>query len=110
MATLGDAEPDASSEGTMTNPPLDESDDPHLDAEVERALAPYRDLLSDEQLAGMKDMLEHALTTHPVGAALLDRTRPRAAPDHSAGQEKKGHLAPPAGSRPAAAQKKKRSS
>lgn len=91
-----------------SNPHL-EDDDPHLAAEVERALAPYRAILLDEDIAAMKELLEHALTTHPVGAALLDRTRPRAAPDRSAGQEKKGHLAPPAGSNPAAS-KKKRSS
>lgn len=93
----------------MTNTPADQSDDPHLSAEVERALAPYRALLSDEQLTGMKDMLEHALTTHPVGAALLDRTRPRTVPDRSADQEKRGHLAPPAGSTKAPARKKRSS-
>ena len=92
----------------MTNP-ADDSDDPHLAAEVERALAPYRGILSEAQLASMREMLEHALTTHPVGAALLDRTRPRTAPNRSAEQEKKGALAPPAGSAKAAAPKKRSS-
>ena len=93
----------------MTTAPPDQPDDPHLDAEVERALAPYRGLLTDEHLAGMKEMLSHVLTTHPVGAALLDRTRPRTAPDRSAGQEKQGHLAPPAGSTKTPARKKRSS-
>lgn len=65
-------------------------EDPILAAEIERAVAPYRALFPAEAIATIEDILEHALTTHPVGAALLDRMRPRAAPDRSGAQAKDG--------------------
>jgi hypothetical protein len=67
-------------------------EDPTLAAEIERAVAPYRALFPAEAIATMEDILEHALTTHPVGAALLDRVRPRAAPDRSGSQAKDGAM------------------
>lgn len=61
----------------------DSPDDSILKAEVERAVAPYRRILPPEAVAAMSEALEHILLTHPVGAALLDRVRPQAAPDRS---------------------------
>jgi len=61
----------------------DEAKDPILEAELERALAPYRGVLPAEVLQEFRDALEHALTKHPTGSLLLARVRPRQAPDHS---------------------------
>jgi hypothetical protein len=68
----------------------DEGPDLFLAAEIERAVAPYRRLFPEDVIATMEEVLEHALTTHPVGASLLDRVRPRAAPDRSGSQTKDG--------------------
>ncbi len=54
----------------------DDADDPVLEAELDRALAPYRGLVSDEVLAQLRETLGDALASHPVGSLLLDRTRP----------------------------------
>jgi len=67
---------------------IDTEPDPFLAAEIERAVAPYRRLFPEEVIATMEEILQHALTTHPVGAALLDRVRPRIAPDRSGAQPK----------------------
>jgi hypothetical protein len=47
-----------------------------VDAEIERALAPYRDLLSPEELEEFRDALQDLLTTHPVANELVRRLRP----------------------------------
>ena len=53
------------------------SDDPFLDAQVERAMAPYRAMgLSIELLAEMERLLRFALTEHPTGKHLMKRMRP----------------------------------
>ncbi len=52
--------------------------EPVLDALVERALAPYRDLLPAATIAVMREELELAYTTHPVAARLIARIRERA--------------------------------
>lgn len=51
-----------------------------LDAQVERALDPYRRILSPATLEVFRAFLADALITHPVGSRLLDRVRPRVAP------------------------------
>ncbi len=43
---------------------------------------------------GGQEILEHALTTHPVGAELLDRVRPRAVEEHSGKRLKRGASEP----------------
>ena len=58
--------------------------DPIVAAEVKRALAPYEGIHPPDVLATMAEILEHALTTHPVGTALVDRVRPRVSPSQSA--------------------------
>ena len=51
--------------------------DPIVAAEVERAIAPYERILPPDVVLTMREILEHALTSHPVGMALVDRVRPR---------------------------------
>ena len=71
-------------------PPPDPPDDPVLDAELARALDPYRALLSPELFAELEETLADALTTHPVGSRLLDRLRPPPALVASGEVEKDG--------------------
>lgn len=49
---------------------------PFLEAEIERALAPYVDLLAPEALAEFRDALLDALTSHPVATDLVRRLAP----------------------------------
>jgi RNA:NAD 2'-phosphotransferase (TPT1/KptA family) len=59
----------------MSNP----SPEAFLDAEVESALAPYREMgLSAPLLAAMSSMLRAVLTTDPTARYLMNRARPRA--------------------------------
>lgn len=50
--------------------------DPLLEAEIERATAPYRGKVSPELFAHYQDRLREALLLHPVGRRLLNRVRP----------------------------------
>ena len=68
--------------------PTEAAPDPIIAAEVERALAPYRSQLTSDQLITLGEALEHALSTHPVGVALVERVRPRAVPERSEAQAK----------------------
>jgi hypothetical protein len=67
----------------------DDPEDPVLEAELERALDPYRGVLPADLFAELRASLADALTTHPVGKALLDRVRP------PPGQQKSGPRAKP---------------
>lgn len=60
------------------------TEDPFIEAEVERALAPYQALLTPEALDELRDALRDALSTHPVAVDLVGRLRPRAAVAKSA--------------------------
>ena len=54
------------------------SDDPaDVDARIERALAPYKDLVPPEDLAFMRQMMELYANTHPDVATLIDGLRKR---------------------------------
>jgi hypothetical protein len=64
----------------MTSKDLARAGDPVLEAQIERALEPYRAFLSPETLDVFRAFLADALTTHPVGSSLLARVRPRIAP------------------------------
>lgn len=48
-----------------------------IEAEADRALAPYRGLLPAEALEDMREVLIEALTVHPVLSAYMERARPR---------------------------------
>jgi len=54
----------------------DDRKNPVLEAELTRAMAPYKGVLPDDVFAEFRDALEDALTTHPVGSLLLKRVRP----------------------------------
>lgn len=63
--------------------PCKPTGDSHLDAEIDRAMVPYRSLLPPEMQEVFEDLLMMAFTEHPVGQAILSRMRPRAAPNGS---------------------------
>lgn len=54
-----------------------------LEAEIERAMRPYRRLLPPEMQEVFEDLLVMAYTEHPAGQAILGRLRPRAEPGGS---------------------------
>lgn len=56
-----------------------EPEDPVLEARIERALAPYKDVLTPEALAEARLLLSVTLTTHPDVAPLMERLRQGAA-------------------------------
>ena len=51
------------------------ADDPEVDAEVERAVGPYKFLLPPDVLQAMRETLTDMLLTHPVGAVLMNQSR-----------------------------------
>lgn len=51
-------------------------EDPLIREEVERAMAPYLDLLPPEALAAMREYLGDFAGSHPTMRRLLDRLRP----------------------------------
>lgn len=51
--------------------------DPVVQAQIQRSLRPYVGRVPRSALAQMRVRLEEALTTHPVGIALLDQQRER---------------------------------
>lgn len=55
----------------------DDWEDAFIEAQIERATAPYRDLLPPEALAEMAEVLGDLLATHPVPQRLLARLKPR---------------------------------
>ena len=69
-----------------------EDNDPVLAAELNRALAPYRNLVPPEMLEVYRDILRMSLTEHPVGKALLDRVKAieRKPPSQSGEETKEG--------------------
>jgi hypothetical protein len=71
-------------------------EDPFLDELLDEVLAVHRDL-PDDVLAEMRLALRLIALTHPVGSAIVDRARPRAAPFES------GAVTAPARSRDAQA-------
>lgn len=56
---------------------IDISNDPFLESEVERLLAPYRAILPPSALEEFRDVLIDSLTAHPVGAEMISALRPR---------------------------------
>jgi hypothetical protein len=58
-------------------------DDPIVVAHVERALAPYRDILPPEAREACEEVLVMVLTTHPEVAPMVNRLRRAAAVQRS---------------------------
>jgi hypothetical protein len=61
----------------MDSTPPSEPEDPFIEAQIERALAPYRRLLPPEDLAYFRDELLLIMETHPAVFRLVDRMRGR---------------------------------
>ena len=57
--------------------------DPIVEAQIERSLSRYAGLVTPEMMATLREVLEDALTTHPVALKLVDSLRERPAPDAS---------------------------
>jgi hypothetical protein len=77
------------------------ADDPFLAELIDEVLAPHRDL-GAAALAEMRAVLELVATTHPTGADIVDRARPRGPLQRS------GDQASPAAERDGAAAEKER--
>ena len=50
---------------------------------VEETMAHFAALLPEDIAAEIRGFLEDVLTTHPVGSTLVERARPRVAPERS---------------------------
>jgi hypothetical protein len=68
--------------------------DAYLDSIVERTLATYRALVPPDVLEVMRELVVQALTEDEVGRDLLERARPRKAPEQSDIQPVDGAPAP----------------
>ena len=79
----------------MPSPPKSVHD-PIVEAQIERSLSRYAGLVTPEMMATLREVLEDALTTHPVALKLVDSLRERAAPDASGTVPKAGVDAAPA--------------
>lgn len=62
--------------------PSDENQpqDPLIEAQIERALAPYRGIATPAMLESMRAGLDRMLTAHPVAVGLLEQLRDWSAP------------------------------
>jgi hypothetical protein len=68
----------------------DDAEDPYVDQLLSEILAPYQGLVPADLMAEMSDFMGDVLATHPVGATLVDRLRPRAVPFQSGDAAKPG--------------------
>ena len=59
------------------------TDDPIIEAELDRALLKYRNLVSPERYAAMRDALADVLTMHPLATRMVNRLRPPPVVDKS---------------------------
>jgi hypothetical protein len=59
------------------------SKDEFFEAQVERALRPYRGRASAEELAALEEVVRDTLANDPVAVELLHAARPRATPQLS---------------------------
>jgi hypothetical protein len=67
--------------------------DPIVEAQIARSLARYAGLVTPAMMATLREVLEDALTTHPVALKLVDSLRERVVPDASSTVPKVGALA-----------------
>jgi hypothetical protein len=74
----------------MADDEVPEEQDPYLQQVLDETLAAYEGVVPPEMLRKMRLFLGDVLSTHPVGATLLDRARPRAVPYRSGDQAKDG--------------------
>jgi len=64
--------------------------DEHYEAQVERALAPYRGLLPATQLVALEALVRDTLRNDPIAVELLQAAGPRATPATSEDKEVAG--------------------
>lgn len=79
---------------------MDNPKDDFLEAEVERALKPYRGRASEEELAALEAMVRDTLTNDPVAVDLMKAAR-RRVPPMETGDEPAPWAAPLPRKRPA---------
>lgn len=73
---------------------MDNPKDDFFEAQVERALRPYRGLLSESDLAGLEAMVRDMLENDPTAKELLAAARPRSTRVHSGPEPSAGSPAP----------------
>ena len=79
-----------------SEPPDVPTADAFIEAEVERATAPYRSLLPVEALVEMQAVLRAVLVSHPIATQLVSRARDRGAVEESGDAPRAGiPVAPP---------------
>jgi hypothetical protein len=71
------------------------SRDDNLEAAVEQALAPYKDLLPAEELQDFREVLREELARHPVSARLLKQLGPPPTVEKSGDLERSDGAAEP---------------
>jgi hypothetical protein len=79
--------PDPKKEPLQDTPAEDPAD---VDGRINRALAPYKDLVPPEDLAFMRQQMELYAQTHPDVATLIDGLRKRPPTDRSTGMTRPG--------------------
>lgn len=73
---------------------MSEPNDEFFEAQVERALRPYRGVLAEEDLAGLEAMVRDLLENDPTAQALLAAARPRSTRVHSGPEPSAGSPSP----------------
>ena len=71
-----------------------------VDGRIERALAPYKNLVPEEDYAFMREMMVLYAETHPDVGTLVDSLRKRAPVDRSTGLTRPGLDTAPVGAAP----------
>ncbi len=72
----------------------DPLEDPIIRAQVDRAVAPYREKLSAEAIEEMRNVLAVQLASHPVLSRMVQRVRPPPVVHRSDDILKEGEAAP----------------
>lgn len=73
---------------------MDKPKDDFFEAQVQRALRPYRSQLSEGQLAGLESMVRDLLENDATAQELLAAARPRSTRVHSGPEPSAGSPAP----------------
>lgn len=72
---------------------MSDPEDPLLEAQIERAMAPYQRMLPPGALAEMRELVSDFLATHPAAVRLMARLRPPPTVDVSGPVEGQDDLA-----------------
>lgn len=74
---------------------MDKPQDDFFEAQVERALRPYRGQLSKDQLGGLEAMVRDLLENDPTAAELLAAARPHSNVVETGPKPSAGNVTPP---------------